>query len=500
MKSFKKITVLMFALLYSIIFWNEKLGINLFLFTSALLVVLYMENKDSFRNNTVKITMAGTLLSGVMVVVFNSFISKFSHIVSFWIMIGFVQQSSLRSVHYSLQYSLINYVKAPIAFFTDLTAGHKSTSKAGLFFYKLKLVLIPLIVLTVFYILFYNANPEFAELANTFWKHFFRMFGNFFEYISFGRILFILCGAFLTCGVIYKSVLAESDNDSQVNETLKRVRALRRGRVFDPMNALKKEYQVAVLLVALVNLLLLIVNGIDISWIWIKFTVPEGMILKHFVHEGTYLLILSILLSIGIILFFFRNNLNFYPGNNLLKILSYIWMAQNMILTISVYLRNYHYINYHGLAYKRVGVIIFLLLTIAGLASMIIKISKVKSSYLVIRQNLWASYVMLIIMSLVNWDMLIARFNLNHWNKAGIDVGFYFVLSPKVIPLLYQSLPVIDEQIKQTNAAQTNYTPFTTLREFENTLNQNKLDYLREQMEYSWLSWNLSDYKTIKSF
>lgn len=500
MNPLKKLTVLGFAVLYSIIFWNEKLGINLFFFTSALLVLLYLENKQSLHNRTVKITMAGTLLSGIMVIVFNSFISKFSHIVSFWIMIGFVQQSSLRSIYYSLQYSAINYLKAPKALFADITAGRKSNSKAGLFFYNLRLVFIPIIALTIFYILFYNANPHFAGLADSFWKHFFKLFGNFFEYISFGRILFILIGAFLTCGIVYRSVLTESSNDSLIDDTLKRIRVIRRGRVFDPMNALKKEYKVAVLLVALVNLLLLIVNGIDISWIWINFTVPEGMVLKHFVHEGTYLLILSILLSIGIILYFFRNNLNFYPNNNLLKVLSYVWMAQNMILTISVCLRNYHYINYHGLAYKRIGVIIFLLLTIAGLASMIIKISKTKSSYFVIKQNLWACYIMLILMSIVNWDMLIARFNLNHWNKSGIDVNFYFTLSPKVIPLLYQSLPVIDEQIKQTNISHTNYTPFTTIHEFERELNQNKLNYLREQMRYSWLSWNLSDYQTAKSF
>ncbi|MES2690845.1 MAG: hypothetical protein V4658_10610, partial [Bacteroidota bacterium] len=144
MSSLKKIAVFALAVLYSIIFWNEKLGINLFFFTSALLVILYTENRASFQNKTVKITLVGTLLSGIMVVVFNSFISKFSHIVSFWIMIGFVQQSSLRSIYYSLQYSVLNYLKAPKALFMDLTSGRKSKSKTGLLFYNLKLVFIPI--------------------------------------------------------------------------------------------------------------------------------------------------------------------------------------------------------------------------------------------------------------------------------------------------------------------------------------------------------------------
>lgn len=500
MRSFKKAAVLVLAVLYSIIFWNEKLGINLFLFSLLLTGVLYSENKASFKTATVRFTLAGTLLSGIMVVLFNSFISKFSHIVSLWIMIGFIQQSNLRSIYYSLQYSVLNYVKAPKAFALDMASGSTRNTKAGLFFYNLKLVFIPLLVLLIFYVLFYFANPEFAELASRFWDGFFRLFGHIFDYISFGRIWLILVGAFIASGILYKSRLTDEDDDSLKNTELKRTRKKRYGRVFDPMNVLKKEYKIAVLLVVLVNVLLLVVNVIDISWIWINFTVPEGMVLKHFVHEGTYLLILSILLSMGIILYFFRNNINFYANNNLLKILTYVWMAQNIILTISVGLRNYHYINHHGLAYKRIGVIIFLALTIAGIITMFVKISKIKSAYYLVRQNLWACYAMLVVMSLVNWDMMIARFNLNHWNKAGIDVNFYFTLSPKVIPLVYKSLPVIEEQIKETSKAGTNFTPFNTIQEFERELNQTKLNYLREQMEYSWLSWNLSDYNTLKAF
>ena len=68
------------------------------------------------------------------------------------------------------------------------------------------------------------------------------------------------------------------------------------------------------------NVLLLVVNAIDINWIWFGFKPAPGFDLTQFVHEGTYVLILSILVAMGIVLWFFRRNLNFYePGLPLLR-------------------------------------------------------------------------------------------------------------------------------------------------------------------------------------
>jgi hypothetical protein len=54
------------------------------------------------------------------------------------------------------------------------------------------------------------------------------------------------------------------------------------------------------------------------------------------VHEGTYLLILCILMAMGVLLWFFRGNLNFLPDNERLRWLAHLWLAQNAMLALSV--------------------------------------------------------------------------------------------------------------------------------------------------------------------
>ena len=101
----------------------------------------------------------------------------------------------------------------------------------------------------------------------------------------------------------------------------------------------------------------------------------------EFVHEGTWLLVFSVFLSAAIALFFFKGNLNYFSKNKWLKRLTIVWIAQNLVMVISVMLRNYWYITYFGLAYKRIAVLFFLLLTMIGLITIIIKILNKKSSY-----------------------------------------------------------------------------------------------------------------------
>jgi hypothetical protein len=92
-------------------------------------------------------------------------------------------------------------------------------------------------------------------------------------------------------------------------DTLQRVRT-GKGRIFK-FNSLKKEFIAGIFLLLILKSLILVVSSIDIYWVWFNFK-WEGQYLKQFVHEGTYLLILSILISIALILFLFRGNHNFY--------------------------------------------------------------------------------------------------------------------------------------------------------------------------------------------
>jgi hypothetical protein len=241
----------------------------------------------------------------------------------------------------------------------------------------------------------------------------------------------------------------------------------------------------------MVNALLLAENFIDIKWLWFGFSLPEEFSLKHYVREGTGFLIISILLSMGLLLHYFMRNQNFYPKNQLLKWLSYLWIAQNIILSFSVYMRNSHYIDFHGLAYKRIGVDVFVILTIIGLITLYYKIRKIKSAYFLVRINTWALYIMIVALSCFNWDVKIAEYNLAHWNKGEIDVDFYLQLSDKALPVIYANLDKVKSQIETHKNNKVRWITYLDYDVFMIALENKKNKFLDKYKEHSWLSFNL---------
>lgn len=263
------------------------------------------------------------------------------------------------------------------------------------------------------------------------------------------------------------------------------------------LNALKNEYKAGIFLLLILNAILLIVNVIDIYWVWFNFE-WEGQYLKQFVHEGTYLLIFSIIISIIIVLHFFRGNLNYLYNNKLLRIISFIWLVQNGILTISVAIRNFWYINYFSLAYKRIGVIIFLILTIYGLYTVMMKVHQRKSSFYLFKSNVFALYIVLIVSSIFNWDTIIAKYNFKHSDKSFLHLDYLSTLSDKALP--YLDIPL--SELSRIDNIQKDKFPFEekfmTPEQYVQLIEDRKIVFRKKWQSKSFLSWNLPEYLTYK--
>lgn len=263
------------------------------------------------------------------------------------------------------------------------------------------------------------------------------------------------------------------------------------------LDPLERERRAGVVLLVLVNAVLLIVNLIDISWVWIGFTVPEDFSLKQFVHEGTWLLIISILLSIMVLLYLFRGNLNFHPRNATLKRLATVWIAQNFILGISVFLRNWHYISFHGLAYKRIGVIVFLALVLIGLITLYHKVRDRRSFFYLTRVNGWAWFAMLIGLTLVEWDSTIVRYNLKHDNPGEIDIDNYLAMSDKVLPMLYANLTQVEEQMSRHRNNRVRWVEHLDPVTFREQLDAKRTRFLQRVEGQHWQESNWADRHTL---
>ncbi|MCL2312041.1 MAG: DUF4173 domain-containing protein [Firmicutes bacterium] len=290
---------------------------------------------------------------------------------------------------------------------------------------------------------------------------------------------------------IYEHDLSSSNN-------LKRIR--RKDFSSFRATALKTQYITGVVLLFMLNALILCFNYIDITNIWIGFE-WDGSFLKEFVHEGTWILLFSVFISAIIALYFFNNNLNFYSKNKLLKQLTVLWIVQNLIMTISVVIRNLYYINYFGLAYKRIAVLFFLALVAIGLITIIIKVLKIKSNYFLWRINGFSLLIVLTLSALFNWDIIIAKYNFKHHNRSLIEYRFIYNLSDATLPYTTKTL----EQLSDINAVQIKTMPFDisqnylwSYQKYYENINKRRDDFLNNYKSRKVLEWNLPDYLAFK--
>lgn len=485
-------------LLFNLFFWQENVGVNLPLFSIFLIGLAYYKSPPLVKRREFYFGLIGVILTGVMVCWHHSNFSVFMHFVSVFITLATLKHSNITTVFEGVIAFLTTFFTVPIAWYKALKEREKGNKNVAVTFSFIKLGLIPLLAFVLFFIIYKNANPKFEELTLSFTQSIAELFKDF----SFARFVFLLFGFSFISTALFKPFISIGFISQE--DELKRKRnpeygkQLRLGGV--NYSDFKNEYRVGLLIFGALNALLLMVNVIDINWIWFGFEVPVEFNLKSFVHEGTFLLILSILLSMGIFLYFFRGNLNFYSQNKWLKLLGNIWIAQNIVLTLSVFIRNYHYISYHGLAGKRIGVIAFLLMTVFGLLTLIYKVNRLKTTAFLLRLNGWFIFFTLVTMTVINWDRMTAHYNLSHSNPSEIDVDYYLKLDESVAPLILKNIDVVEGQISAHLARQNKdvWLRYTDIDAFKVQLEYRAQLYIENLEGKSWSSWNAADAKMKK--
>lgn len=478
--------------LFNLLFWGEKMGINLFIFSSILLLIQVFFNGHTLQKKETIVSVGAFLISGITTVIVNSELSILIHIVAFAVALFQLKSFELTTVYDTLIAFIQTYILLPVHWYRRLQKDSEKHPALALGFKYAKLGLVPLIMVSVFFMIYRGANPKFEALT----ADFSILIINFFKGFSLARLIFIAFG-FTFISVALSKLSRQLTPLIKMNDSLKRTKKTYDKRLSHLRGSLVKEllneYKVGVIVLLLLNLLIFIVNLIDLNWIYFGFEVPENFNLKQFVHEGTYLLILSILLSMVIVLYLFRDSLNFYKKNKALVVLGKIWIIQNAFLTLSVFVRNFHYISYHGLASKRIGMIAFLLMCLFGLVTLIIKVGQKKSTFYLLRVNTWFIFISLVFLSLFNWDRVIIQHNLHHENIAEIDTDHYLELDPRLSPMIYQNLDLIEKQMQAHQLNRQVWVNVLDIQLFEEKLKKRASLYHQKQKGRSWASWNLKD-------
>ncbi len=506
--SLKMALVFAGAILFNIVFWKEKMAVNVVFFDLFVLGAVFVLYRPGFKEPLSPWLLLAHLVTLVTLVVHNTELSKFAFAVTLLLLIVFSQHRH-RSLWYAGATALMNYLLVIPSFLS----GMKQVEKAPANFYKAKrairFIVIPLIMLFVFALLYNFSNAVFREMLAMIGNAITRFFSRFFDWFSWGRFWFLMLGLFVTAGLLLKTPagLFSKKDEACTDELTRKKNDLKKwkqhplydllsllmGRFANGILALRNENTVGIISLFLLNALLFFINWLDIEFVWFGFTYDKNINLSAYVHEGAGLLIFSIVLAMLVLLFFFRGNLNFYRKNKWLKRGAYLWIIQNTVLVGSVLLRDYYYIHEFGLAYKRIGVLVFLCLVLAGLVSVAIKISRLRTNYFLLRVNAWVVLTVLVLSSCIHWDATIAGYNIARKSTLPLDVKFLLSLSDKALPVIEKNQDILDRPlvINPENDEGSIYyrSGFSPRQYFE----KRKADFFSQQKEYSWLSWNMTD-------
>ncbi len=498
MKKFFLVFPFVFALLFVHLFKGQQAGLNVLLFNILLLSGVFWSGR-LLKNNRLHILLtSGALLSAIMVVFYGSTIAMAANVISLILLLGLVAANDIKLLINTGTVSIFAVVSAPYHYFSDLMTmtGENSGGRKLLRFALI--VFAPVAVLLIFTSIYATASPYFNNLTGGLLRKisdFFEALINFISPATFWLFVagFLIMIAFLSGGSHRFLKLFSEDSGMQLS---------RKKRPFHGrMTALKTEYWSGVVMLILLNLLIAVMNVLDIWNVWFFFE-WNGLYLKQFVHEGTWLLIFSILISIVIVLYYFRANLNFYPKRKLVLNLAMLWLAQNALLAISVGIRNMWYIHHFNLAYKRIGVYAFLLLTLFGIVTVIIKIRQRKTHQYLFHYNSLAAYAILICLGLFNWDKIIASYNVQHSGKAFFHPEFMITLNSSALPELKISAARTNE-IENAQSEQFEFSRnYMSLDDYKSRVEERCLDFVNGYPLISWQGWNYADhqaYKELKS-
>lgn len=414
------------VLMYSLLFWKQMPGLNAFLFTALVLTGQLLINRSVWRIRSWCFAAAGALGSSFCVLYYGDTLSCFAVFASLLLASYFAFQQK-GSVLVGLFSSLIAVCASAGFMIVDANERrrkreqHHPAARSGK---RLLIVLIALLVVLLFFFMYRESSVLFYQLTQKI---------NL-DFICFPWIAFTLIGALLLYGFYYHNSIPGVDEWDA-----KQALNLSPGKEpsgLDKLMSIESEQFAGMVLLVLLNLLLLVVNGLDAAFIFGgKGNLPEGVTYTTYVHQGVGMLIASIIIAMLIILYFFRGRMNFFTKNKSLRNLALLWIVQNALLLFSTAWRNDVYVLMFGLTYKRIGVFIYLLLTLIGLSVTAWKVYGKKTNAFLIRCNSWLFYAVWIIACFVNWDGMIFSFNMQRPVKA--DMDYMNTLSVNILPDLF---------------------------------------------------------------
>lgn len=418
--------IILFSLTaYAVLFWKQMPGFNFLLMNCILTGGLLLRYRSLFRNVAWLVAAGASLLTAFCVFRYGSALSVIANIISLLLTSSFVVNSR-NSWFGALALGMLNTLASCAFIFVDFVYRMNSIGgnpdRPRKTFKRVVLLLCIIVIVSLFFGLYRGSSVLFEAFTNKIDLSF----------ISIGWCVFMAGG-----GLLLFSFFKQQNFDPFTAWDRKHEQQLQpkeRNGKLDAMMSLDSEYFSGIVLFALLNGMLLLVNTLDIVYLLggAQF-LPEDVTYSEYVHQGINQLIVSILFATALILFWFRN---YHTGSKQfrsLKWLALLWVLQNVVMVAMTIHRNHSYISVFGLTYKRIGVDVYLLLAMTGLLLVMWKMIRQRSNAFVLHRFGWASFVMLVLATPVAWDKLI--FYHNTGMGRAVDADYINSLSEEILPL-----------------------------------------------------------------
>ncbi|PWN63073.1 DUF4173 domain-containing protein [Chryseobacterium phosphatilyticum] len=401
--------IIITALLFVILFYDQDMGLNLGILAIAYAILTLFRTPEKNRTRTFLILFATSIFSGMAFAWYGDFPS-FLAVVSSLLLLAYRSKNRRMKILFLIPVFIVNCCTSFCRFFSfDQWLPKRNVS--GLWQKTLAFILIPLVLVSVFFGIYSAGSDHFAALFTDY-----ELDINLWQLFCLSVLGFFIAFNYWNYAVeklIYKSNhVLDNDfpKDSQVPKS-----------TYSFLD-LDSERMSGVISFILLNILLVF---FIITYNYEQFyEVPKTPVqLSEETHERINAVILSIIMAILVIMFYFKSGFNFDPKSGLMKVLAKVWIFLNAILVISAALKNYEYIVNYAFTYKRLGVFAFLLLSLIGLALTFIKIQKKKRNAFLFNTMIWYLYGTILICSYINWGGFITSQNMKRKDFA---INYHF--------------------------------------------------------------------------
>lgn len=383
--------------IFVLLFYKESIGVNLALFGILLAILVFMKFKE--KTILIKTLFVSSMLSCFAFAWYADFFSFLALFFSL-IFLQFQNENSKLKIIQSIPLVIITGITSlgrPFIFdqwLPQAKIDNNGTKKL------IAYVLIPFIFIILFFIAYSYGSDTFSGLLNyeldiDFWPLLFITVLGF--YFSFSYWNYWVPEYFYANShQLNNDFSTESEQDSTPSFS------------FLDIDFERKSGEISLVLL---NLMLFVFIG---TYNYEQFFKEESTsLLSAATHDRVNAVIISIIMAVGVILFYFKKGFNFDTNANFLKRLAKIWIGLNAVLIISSAVKNSEYILHFGLTYKRLGVYAFLVLTLIGLVFTYYKIKNQKTNAFLFNQMLWCVYGLILLCSFVNWGNLITIYNIS---------------------------------------------------------------------------------------